>query len=302
MDTSAADLAHTLTGAYAMDAVSDADRAAVDRHLTECGECRDEVRGLRETTARLAVAAALAPRAKLKASTIRAASQIRQLPPVLGETERPAGPREAAGQETSPWAARRAAASETAAPASRGAAAHRAFGAPRPAASARGLRRRPRGPLAAGLLTRLAGSAAAALAVVALVLAVGMHSARSHLAQAQRATAAVASVLGAPDAATLTAKVSSGGSATVVMSHAEDKLVLTGAALRPLPAAERYEVWLMGPAGERPQGTLPAARAGMTGPMVVSGLRAGDRIGVTVEPAAGPPDPASAPVLMLSLR
>jgi hypothetical protein len=35
--------------------------------------------------------------------------------------------------------------------------------------------------------------------------------------------------------------------------------------------------------------------------MVISGLSAGDRIGMTVEPARGTPDPTSPPVLMLSL-
>jgi anti-sigma-K factor RskA len=39
----------------------------------------------------------------------------------------------------------------------------------------------------------------------------------------------------------------------------------------------------------------------MTAPMVVAGLAAGDRMGVTVEPAGGSSAPSSPPVLMLSL-
>jgi hypothetical protein len=35
--------------------------------------------------------------------------------------------------------------------------------------------------------------------------------------------------------------------------------------------------------------------------MVVSGLRAGDKVGLTVEPAAGAPRPTSAPVVMVGL-
>jgi hypothetical protein len=46
---------------------------------------------------------------------------------------------------------------------------------------------------------------------------------------------------------------------------------------------------------------LPASSAGMVGPMVVSGLAAGDRIGMTVEPASGSRRPTSPPVLMLGL-
>jgi anti-sigma-K factor RskA len=35
--------------------------------------------------------------------------------------------------------------------------------------------------------------------------------------------------------------------------------------------------------------------------MVVSGLSAGDRVGVTVEPSGGSPRPTSPPVVMVSL-
>jgi hypothetical protein len=46
---------------------------------------------------------------------------------------------------------------------------------------------------------------------------------------------------------------------------------------------------------------LPAPRHGMTAPVVVTGLAAGDRLGVTVEPAAGAHRPTAAPVLMFDL-
>ena len=45
----------------------------------------------------------------------------------------------------------------------------------------------------------------------------------------------------------------------------------------------------------------PAAHGGMTGPVIATGLAAGDWIGLTVAPAAGSPRPASAPILMLNL-
>ena len=48
-------------------------------------------------------------------------------------------------------------------------------------------------------------------------------------------------------------------------------------------------------------GRLPPPKQGMTAPMIVAGLAAGDRMGVTVEPAAGSTSPSSAPVLMLAL-
>jgi len=79
---------HALVGAYFMDAVSAADRAAFERHLPDCEQCREDVRGLREATARLASAAAIRPRAGLRDQTLLAATRIRQLPPVLAGQDR----------------------------------------------------------------------------------------------------------------------------------------------------------------------------------------------------------------------
>jgi hypothetical protein len=108
-------------------------------------------------------------------------------------------------------------------------------------------------------------------------------------------------VLNATDVTVLTAMVSTGGSATVVMSHRQRALVFTAEGLRVPPAGRHYELWLRGPAGARAAGSLPAARAGMIGPMVVAGLAAGDSIELTVEPAAGPLRPIAPLVLLMGL-
>ena len=42
---------HALVGAYAVDALDDVERAAFERHLAECADCRAEVAGLREAAA-----------------------------------------------------------------------------------------------------------------------------------------------------------------------------------------------------------------------------------------------------------
>jgi anti-sigma-K factor RskA len=44
-----------------------------------------------------------------------------------------------------------------------------------------------------------------------------------------------------------------------------------------------------------------SGRGRMVGPMVVSGLSAGDQVGMTVEPSGGSPRPTSPPVVMVSL-
>ena len=72
---------HTLTGAYALDAVSDVDRAEFERHLGECSACRQEVEELRATGARLGVAAEVAAPPELKLVVLADVARTRQLPP-----------------------------------------------------------------------------------------------------------------------------------------------------------------------------------------------------------------------------
>jgi anti-sigma-K factor RskA len=72
---------HALTGAYALDAVSGEERAAFERHLSECESCAQEVRELRETATRLALAATEDPPPGLKVRVMDQIRTVRQLPP-----------------------------------------------------------------------------------------------------------------------------------------------------------------------------------------------------------------------------
>lgn len=72
---------HALTGAYALDAVSGVERMDFERHLAECESCAQEVNELRDTAARLALAAAATPPPDLKARVMSQISTVRQLPP-----------------------------------------------------------------------------------------------------------------------------------------------------------------------------------------------------------------------------
>ena len=74
---------HVLTGSYVLDAVSDAEREELERHLQHCPSCEAEVRGLRETAARLALARALTPPARMEQQVLAATYRTRQLPPLL---------------------------------------------------------------------------------------------------------------------------------------------------------------------------------------------------------------------------
>ena len=71
---------HTLTGAYAADALSETERLAFERHLDACPACDQEVRELTETAARLGSAVALPPPAALWDRVRAEAAATRQLP------------------------------------------------------------------------------------------------------------------------------------------------------------------------------------------------------------------------------
>jgi anti-sigma-K factor RskA len=72
---------HALTGAYVLDAVSPDERMVFERHLGDCGACRQEVSELRETATRLGTAVAATPPPRLKANVMSQIRNVRQIPP-----------------------------------------------------------------------------------------------------------------------------------------------------------------------------------------------------------------------------
>ena len=147
---------------------------------------------------------------------------------------------------------------------------------------------------AALALTAAFAAAAIAFGFVALGT---QHS----LSQAQARDHMLAAVMTAPDAKMMSAPVTGGGTATVVMSHRERALAFSSAGLPSLPAGQGYELWLMGPSGGRAAAMLPRPAHGMTSPVIATGIRAGDMVELTVEPAGGASRPTTVPILRLSL-
>jgi hypothetical protein len=76
---------HALSGAYAVDALDDIERAQFERHLAECPDCRSEVDSLREAAALLAETTVSTPSAELRDRVLTGISAIRPLPPVAGQ-------------------------------------------------------------------------------------------------------------------------------------------------------------------------------------------------------------------------
>jgi hypothetical protein len=238
---------HTLAGAFALDAVTEEERSVFSRHLTVCTACRDEIRELREATARLGSSEYAWPRPELRSETVRAAARISQLAPVRSG-------RLLTGGVTSA--------------------------------------RRKVAPKVALAATAVVLAAAAGLGLV-------VHDTMRTLHQSQQQNQLITEVLGAPDAVMRTAQVGPGVMARVVMSDREHMGVFTAHGLPALPAAKHYQLWLMGPLGNRPAGRLRVDHGGMAGPAVIRGLVAGDMIALTIEPAGTSTQPTSAPVVLI---
>ena len=151
------------------------------------------------------------------------------------------------------------------------------------------------------LIVSAGAAAAAVLLGAAVVSGISDGSMRDQLSQAQASSQQIAAVLTAGDATMMTGTVRGGGTATIVMSHSRHALVFTAADLRPLPGSRGYELWLIGPAGVRPVTMLPPGRHDMTGPVVASGLRSGDHLALTAEPAGGTARPTTPMMLDVAL-
>jgi anti-sigma-K factor RskA len=78
---------HTLSGAYAINALSEDEARQFDRHLEECPACREEVRELQAAAAKMGAAEAHTPPPALKARVLAAADQMPQLPPRVTRLE-----------------------------------------------------------------------------------------------------------------------------------------------------------------------------------------------------------------------
>ena len=242
---------HDLAGAYALDALDEAERARFERHLGRCAACADDVRQMTSTATALAMAAAAEPPAGLRERVLAAAASTQQLPPL----------------------------------APTGATKHRHG---RPVTRSAWFPRLTLGVAAAGV------AAAVALAVVTV-------STQRQLDTARTENQAIAAVLAAPDAQITVGAVTGGGTATVVSSFTQHRVVFTSAGLPKLANAKVYELWFLSSGSARPAGLLPEPSDGKTAPVIAAGLSPQDKVGVTVEPAGGTSSPTTTPILVMTL-
>jgi anti-sigma-K factor RskA len=237
---------HTVTGVYALDAVEGAEKERFSKHARRCQSCAAEVRGMRTAAARLAMATARQPPARMREHVMSAVDRTRQVPPIASE-------------------------------------------------------RRTRPDRGRSWRLRLSVAAAAAGVAAAAVFGVTDAVTQHRLDAAQARSHALAAVLAAPDAHLETGVSATGGTVTAVASRQRGEMVVSTSGLPPLPAAKVYQVWLMGPPSTRSAGLLPSPQAGRTQPVLASGVKPADRVGITVEPAGGTSTPTTGPIITMAL-
>ncbi|WP_077488124.1 anti-sigma factor [Sinomonas mesophila] len=269
------DQLHLLTGAYALNALDDDERARFEGSLAYGHPTAQEARELAETAALLASGATpKVPPSDLKA---RLMSQIE------GTPQFEAGPRLSnAGSPLSDAGSPPARADLRAVPP-----AH----APRLARPARWL------PAAAAVLL----AAALGAGTWGLRAQQERDDALRQLAAAQGAPSAVMGrILAAPDARLREATRPEGG--TLLIAHSRQDS-LAGVMTLGLPApgeGKVYELWLIDAAGNAtPAGLIVGD--GTTWNELTGGVGAASYLGVTVEPAGGSPHPTTKPVMLESI-
>jgi hypothetical protein len=261
---------HTLTGAYALDALEDgSELTRFNRHLSRCQSCASEVRGFREVATAMAFAATTEPPPEMRDRVMAAVARTRQLPP---EVRTHARPRRTRG--TAPWIPWLSGAIATA-----GIVIAAVFGF-------------------ANAHTQHELNQARAQNQA---LAAAQARVEAELNQARAHDQALAEILGAPHVTLLSRATSEGGVAVVVLDAATRQLVVATSGLPALPPGQVYQLWLIGPVRIVSAGLLPTAQNGVTSPVVATGIVKGDKLGLTVEPAPGTKQPTTTPILALPL-
>lgn len=238
---------------YALDAVSDAERDAIDRYISATSEAErssffERVRQARETLATSFTAEAEPP-AELFDRIVSQLPSLTQLPADV------------------PAAAVEAAAKPPAGPTDDLAAAR----------LRREERRRP-----AGVRRWLAVAAAAA------VIALGGVGVGTYIADQNDP---LNQVVRAGDVREASVPVSAGGTATVLISSSKDAVVVRMNGVPAPPAGKVYQMWLIPKDGSAPvsEGLMDAEA--LSKPALVKGIASAAALGITVEPVGGSATP-----------
>ncbi|TLG06304.1 anti-sigma factor [Nocardia cyriacigeorgica] len=304
------DLAHP----YALDAISDAERASIEHRLCVCDpdirRAFDEtVREVREAMGALSVLDAQAPPQELEGRILEAIAERGAAghdPAEVSDGDRPGVPAGTDRAQLGHSSRTRSAAVEPSSGAAGAESTDRPGFDPADSSGDDIAAHEPGDPGADELAAARArrrklvrwAAAAAAVAVVVAIGAAVLGQRTSEQTPARMVTAD--QVLQQPDARIATSPVSTGGTLVAHISDELDAVAITFDAVPAPPAGYAHQLWLIGPEGvPRSAGVLtdlPTA-----GAPYVTEFAASDQLAMTVEPAGGSPGPTTDPIAALPL-
>jgi anti-sigma-K factor RskA len=262
---------HTLTGAYAVDALSDGEREVFEAHLDDCDACRQEVAELQATAARLGGSLHEQPPPELKGRVLAAIDRTRQEPPGSVDDDVDAGDRprtDATADPADDLAAARA--------------------------------RREHAADTRRWLLGVVGAAAGVLAIAVVGLGVAVASLGERLGEMEAAAGQLTEVMTAVDAETVSF-TADGTVVRIVMSPRRGEAVVLVDGMAPAPDDHAYELWLIHDEVRVPAGVFDVDDRGRATRVVTGDMATVTAIGVTVEPAGGSPQPTSDPVMLVEM-
>jgi anti-sigma-K factor RskA len=274
-----ADLA-TLTGAYALNALTPEQREAFEAKLGESETLRHEVTELADTAVVLGLAVApISPPPALKASILGLIASMPQLPPLEAATTSKA---DATASVTDIGPRLQAAPS-----------------APEQTTSVQE-------PTAAGRKAQSRWFTKPAIVLAGVAAAVGLIAGGGVLvntigdANTQQVQAdALAAITSADDSQQAVSDVAGGGTAKLVWSNSLGSSAVMVDGMPALSSDKVYELWYIDGSGPRAAGTFTVGEDGSTWRVLDGEMRAGDLVGVTVEPAGGSEQPTTDPIVAI---
>lgn len=242
----------SLTGAYALDAVSDEERAVLEEHLSTSEATRNEVTELQDTAVLLGLATTpVTPSADLRARLMAQVAQTPQLAPV-GAAAAAIAPTRVELKTQQRWFSRTA-------------------------------------------IAITAAAAAVAIIIGGGIVIANLNDGSQNPIQADGITI----IRAADDAQQVEAAVATGGTATLVWSGELAQAALIADGMNPLSDDQVYELWYIGEGGPRAAGTFTVDENGSVQQVLEGDMRAGDLVGITIEPAGGSEQPTSEPIVRI---
>lgn len=261
---------HTLSGAYALNALPEDERQAFEAHLEACVECSEETAELVATAAQLGGILREQPSERLRDAVM---SAIADTPQEGSEpADRPASARASSGQDDHERDANVV-----------------VLGAP---PSPRGVPR----------WVAWTGAAAAGIAAIAaVVLGVQLAEVNQELERAVASQSEIEELLAAPDVQTVSITGDDGSQARLIASPASGQAMLVAHGMARAPHAHVYEAWVIDGDGPRSVGLFDADDQGRVSLLFEGEFVDAQAVGVTVEPEGGSPEPTTDPIMVLPL-